>query len=91
MKILNSVRNLAVIIFIIFILVGCKNDRPLIKNIKNASVAQNPLDDIYGHDYTKRKEFVWNWFEDLNELKFRQQERLIYLLGEELKSIRFMN
>lgn len=47
------------------------NDRPLIRNIKNASVAQNPLDDMYGHDYSKRKGFVWNWFEDLNELKFR--------------------
>lgn len=47
------------------------NDRPLIRNIKNASVAQNPLDDMYGHDYSKRKGFVWNWFEDLNELKFK--------------------
>lgn len=47
------------------------NDRPLINGIKNACLVENPKDDMYGHDYTKRKDFVWYWFEDLNELKFR--------------------
>jgi hypothetical protein len=47
------------------------DDRPLMKGIKNACVVENPKDDMYGHDYTKRKDFVWYWFEDLNELKFR--------------------
>ena len=47
------------------------DDRPLMKGIRNACVVENPKDDLFGHMYTKQEKFVWDWFEDLNEVKFR--------------------
>ena len=46
------------------------NDATKIRNIKFAGIVKNPRNDEFGHMYTKEEDFVWKWFEDLENIRF---------------------
>ena len=46
------------------------NDATKIRNIKFTGIVKNPRNDEFGHMYTKEEDFVWKWFEDLENIRF---------------------
>ncbi len=54
------------------------NDGNLIKGIKHAILVRNTEDIIYGHYYTKARNYVWDWVKALDnaELKYNGRKKI---------------
>lgn len=47
------------------------DDAPNIGGVNFFGTAKNPAGDEFGHMYTKEKDYVWHWFEDLELINFQ--------------------